>query len=81
MFFVDLYWFHFTGFSVQVYADVNTTDITEHDETSQAFLFPTCIYLVVEVRLRLQFRCVQTSGSIHLYAGAVMCQPVLVLPQ
>ena len=68
MFFVGLYWFHFTGSSVQVYTDFNTTDITEHGEVSQVFLFHICIYLIVEVRLRLQFWCMQTSGSIRLYA-------------
>ena len=46
-------------------ADFKATDITVYDEVSQAFLFLICIYLIVEVRLRLQFRCIQTSGSVH----------------
>ena len=51
--------------AVQVYADFNATDITAHDELSQAFLLHICIYLIVEVRLRPQFRC---SGSIQTAA-------------
>ena len=70
MFFVNA--FLFTGSSVQMLADFKATDITVHDEVSQAFLFhtPVCIYLIVEVRLRLQFRCMQTSGS---FQSAAFC--------
>ena len=49
-------------------ADFKVTDITIHDEVSQAFLFLIYIYLIAEVKLRLQFRCVQTSGSIQCAA-------------